>query len=99
MLCSFRTIILMNKHVKAGTHQADFKELASTKANSVVYLRRQHLNKKAVLEHTAQTTAGLQTSMCVLCLRERQGRILRTGILGTCLCSLVQGGPKPNEEI
>ncbi len=27
------------------------------------------------------------------------GPDLRTGILGTCLCSLVQGGPKPNEEI
>ncbi len=41
----------------ARTHQADFKELAVTKANGVVTPRRQCLDQKAALEHTTQTTA------------------------------------------
>ncbi len=42
---------------KAGTHQADFKELASTKADGVVALCLQCQDQKTVLEHTAQTRA------------------------------------------
>ncbi len=44
------------KYLKAGTHQADFKELAATKADSVMASHQQCLDQKAALEHTAQTT-------------------------------------------
>ncbi len=56
--------------IKAGTHQADFKELAATKANGVVASRRQRRTKKAALEHTAQTTAdGKLTCAFCACVR------------------------------
>ncbi len=47
--------------LKAGTHQADFKELATTKAAS----RWQCLDQKAALEHTAQTTTDCKLTHSV----------------------------------
>ncbi len=64
--------------LKAGTHQADFKELATTKADGVVASRQLRLDQKAVLEHTTQTTADsnlthvLCTRMTVISCRYRQ---------------------------
>ncbi len=44
---------------KAGTRQADFKELAATNADCVVSLRRQRLD---LLEHTAQTATDYKST-------------------------------------
>lgn len=49
-------------NLKAVTHQADDKELAVTKA---VSSRQLLLSQKAVLEHTANTTADCQLA-CAL---------------------------------
>lgn len=51
--------------LKAGTHQANLKELATTKANSVVTSRRLCLDQKAVL-NAAQTTADCKL-VCAFC--------------------------------
>ncbi len=53
------------KAFKAGTHQADFKELSVMKADGVVALRLQHLNQKSALEHT---TCKLTRAFCT-CVR------------------------------
>ncbi len=54
------------QNIKAGIHQADFKELAATKADGFVTLCRQLLDKKAALEHNAQTTADCKLT-CAFC--------------------------------
>ncbi len=55
---------------KAGTHQADSKELAATKADSVVASRRQPASdQKAALEHTPQTTANGKLTHACVCVR------------------------------
>ncbi len=55
------------KDLKAGTHQADFKELAVTKPS-----HQQRLDQKAALEHTAQTTTDCKLTRavptCISCL-------------------------------
>ncbi len=47
-------------NLKAGTHQADFKELAATKADGVVASRRQRRTKKLRSNtlHRLQPTAN-----------------------------------------
>lgn len=75
---SLLTVLTPHFFLKAGTHQAGFKELSATKANGVVALCRQHLEQKVALEHT---THGLQqTNTCILCLESLNVRGCLTNI-------------------
>ncbi len=60
----------MCQSLKPATHQADFKELAATKADSVVVLRRQSRTEKLHM-NTPQTSDECKRNTCVLRLRER----------------------------